>query len=302
MKKTLCTLLALIITVGLAGCVSVSDDEIRLPVNGDALESTADASESEDKSATKDISISETVLLDEEGVKITAKSIDVKSFWGPEVKLLIENNSDKSLTIQARNTSVNGYMVETMMSVDVAAGKKATESLTIMSSSLEEIGVTEIADIETAFHIFDSNTWEDVFDSEQVAIKTSIADRFEYIYDMSGKVIYESEGITVVAKGLSDYDSIFGPGLILGIYNGTDKAITVQTRDVSVNGFMIDAIFSSDVASGKYAIDAATFFESDLEDNGIEKISDIELVLHIFEADTWETLVDTDVISLSFEE
>ena len=73
--------------------------------------------------------IEETVLLDRDGIKITAKSLDAKgSFFGPELKMLFENNSGKNITVQARNTSVNGYMIEPMMSVDVASGKKANDS------------------------------------------------------------------------------------------------------------------------------------------------------------------------------
>ena len=73
------------------------------------------------------VSIEEQVLYDENDIKITATGIE-DGWLGTELKLLIENNTDQSITVQAKNANVNGYMVTTMMSADVAAGKKANDS------------------------------------------------------------------------------------------------------------------------------------------------------------------------------
>jgi len=86
----------------------------------------------------------------------------------------------------------------------------------------------------------------------------------------------------------------------LYIENNTDKAITVQARDVSINDFMVDPVFSCEVISGKKAFDTITFMESDLTDNGITDINDLELKLHIFDTETWDTIKDTDIIKISF--
>ena len=109
-------------------------------------------------------------MLDEAGVKITAKSLDMDAFFGPEMKLLIENNSGKNLTFQCGNVSVNGYMVDAMMSVDVVDGKKANDSLSFMWSDLENCGINKIADVEMTFHIFNADNWETIVDTEAVCI------------------------------------------------------------------------------------------------------------------------------------
>ena len=84
------------------------------------------------------------------------------------------------------------------------------------------------------------------------------------------------------------------------IDNITDKAFTVQARDVSINGFMVDAMFSCDVIPGKKAVDTITFMETELEENDIISIEDIELSFHIFDLESWDTIVDTDVVSMVF--
>ena len=56
-------------------------------------------------------------------------------------------------------------MVQTMFSCEVAGGKKANDQIIIMNSDLEQAGIEVIKDIELKFHIFDSQTWDTIFDS-----------------------------------------------------------------------------------------------------------------------------------------
>lgn len=80
------------------------------------------------------------------------------------------------------------------------------------------------------------------------------------------------------------------------IENKSGKNVTIQTRDTSVNGFMMDTIFSSEICDGKYAIDGITFMNSSIEESGIESIEEIECSFHIFGTDDWETIEDTESI------
>lgn len=295
--------------MSLVACGGSSSGEITEPTNvttGDNAENTQQEEQQNGEAENTvnpeqpAITINETVLVDEAGVKITAKSLAVDEFFGTEIKLLIENNSGKDLTFQCRNVSVNGYMVEPMMSVDVANGKKANDSITFMESDLEACGIDAIADIDLAFHIFDMAEWEPYLDTDAIQIKTSIADTFEYTYDDSGDLVYEGNGVKIVLKGLAEDESFIGPSLVVYIENLGDKNITVQVRDVSINGFMVDPMFSCDVVAGKRAVDTITFMESDLEENGITAIEEVELYFHIFETDGWDTIVDTDIVNIVF--
>lgn len=314
MKRILAIILATILAMFLTSCVDSSGGDIKEPSNvttGNNNEGTQqgeqagkteepEKTDEPEKPEKTEVTISETVLVDEAGVKITAKSLATDGIFGTEIKLLIENNSGKDLTFQCRNASVNGYMVETMMSVDVANGKKANDSLTFMKSALEAYGIEAIADMEISFHIFDMAKFDTYLDTDAVQIKTSIADTFEYTYDDSGELVYEGNGVKIVVKGLAEDDSIFGPSIAVYIENTGDKDVTVQTRDVSINGFMVETIFSCDVAAGKRAVDTITFLESDLEENGITAIEDVELSFHVFDMTNWETIVDTEVVKITF--
>lgn len=114
-------------------------------------------------------------------------------------------------------------------------------------------------------------------------------------------VLYDSNGIKIICKGYKEAgDWDLGPSLSFMIENNTNKNITVQVRDCSVNGFMIEPTCSADVAAGKKANDNMTWFSSDFEENSIETIDTIEFYFHIFDSDEWETIVDSDIISLNF--
>ena len=267
--------------------------------DGTEASTTDVADESTEEVTGAAATITEQVLYDENDIKITATGLE-DGLFGTELQLLIENNSSQGVTVQARNANVNGYMVSTMMSADVAAGKKANDSLTFETSGLKECGIETIATMEFSFHIFNTESWDDIADTEVIKVDTSAAGSYTQTYDDSGEVLVDADGVKIVGKGLSADGSFWGPGVILYIENNTEKDITVQVRDVSVNGFMVDSSMSEDVVAGKKALSAVQFFSTDLESNSITDITDVELYFHIFELSTMDTVFDSDVITIQF--
>ena len=75
--------------------------------------------------------------------------------------------------------------------------------------------------------------------------------------------------------------------------------MTVQTDDMSINGFMVTPLFSSTVYDGKMALDDITIMQSDLEKNDIQSVDEIELKFNIFDPDTYQTIKNTDTIKFS---
>lgn len=106
------------------------------------------------------------VVYDENGIKITYTGIS-ESFMGPQIDFIIENNSQKAATIQARNVSVNGVMTEPTFSSDVMPGKKAKDGIEFME---DEIEGGEIKELEFNFIIVDMDNFETVAESELISI------------------------------------------------------------------------------------------------------------------------------------
>lgn len=122
-------------------------------------------------STPSDPHIKETVVAEQNGVRITLVGLSyTNSIFGPEFKFRIENTTDKSLTIQVRNTSVNGYTVSPIMSTEVGAGEKAYGTLTIFNTDLKDCGIRTIETLRTKFHIFYTDSFINCFDTDLITI------------------------------------------------------------------------------------------------------------------------------------
>lgn len=108
-------------------------------------------------------------------------------------------------------------------------------------------------------------------------------------------VMYESKNVRITYLG--EDESFMGHELELKIENLSNQKLTVQARDVSVNDIMMNTIFSADVTPGKTSKNDLTFM-SDFEDNNITKIDTVELSFHIFNSDTFDTVEDTEIVTL----
>ncbi|WP_352400148.1 copper amine oxidase N-terminal domain-containing protein [Anaerotignum sp.] len=110
------------------------------------------------------------VLYNSNGIKITYKGTAEGKF-GKDINLLIENSTNKDYTVQVRDFSVNGYMVDPIFSCDVTAGKKANDEITITSSYLKDNSILDVKEFEANFYVFESDTWSNSFDSGKISFK-----------------------------------------------------------------------------------------------------------------------------------
>lgn len=249
-----------------------------------------------------EVKVEEQVLFDQDGVIITLKELTVKGLLGPSLKLLIENNSTKNITVQSRDFNINDVMIDPIFSSNVAAGKKANDEITFMESDLIEANIMVIKTIELKLVILDADTYADITKSETIKITTDADPSYVQTFDDSGFVALDKNDLRIVFQKLDSEDSFWGADIYAYIENNSPNDITVQLRDVSINGFMVDPLFSSDVLSGKKAFDTVTFFESDLTDNGISSIDELAAVFYVFNMDTWSTIFESEIITISFSE
>lgn len=113
------------------------------------------------------------VLYQDENVIITYDGISEGSWGGGyDINLTVENLSQRTLTVQCRETSINGYMVEPICSIEVASGKKSRDEISIMGKDADFIPMNMVENVETKFHIFDFNDMFDSgYDTENIVIR-----------------------------------------------------------------------------------------------------------------------------------
>lgn len=241
--------------------------------------------------------IDEQVVVDEDGIKITAKEYTSDSIFGDGIKFLIENETEYNLTIGINALIVNDFMISDTFVTEVAAGKKTNETMTLSSSQLKAAGIDVIGQIEVYFHIYDSDTWDDILNPDCVTIKTSLYDQMDTTADDSGEVLFDEGGVRIIGKAVNDSD-FWGAAVLFYVENNSGRDVTVRADNVSINGFTFDsAYFSTTVYDGKKVYDDMTLFSSELEANDIKNIEEVSLTFEIYDPDSYSTITESDEIT-----
>lgn len=281
----------LVLVMLLTAACSGGDSEIKQPsdVQGDSSLTPDDTT----------LTIPETILYDAGGVKVTATGYE-DGWMGPEIKVLVENNTAGNVLVTADAVSVNGYMMPfASLYTEVAAGKKANDSLVLSNSGLEQSGIDVLAEIQFYLDIQNADTW-DVIDTSDLLTLTTSAAPYDQSVDDSGDVLYDEGGIRIVCKGLKQ-DIIWDGTVVFYLENNTGRNISVYAENVSVNGFMQTVGLWSDLRPGTRLIDGMSMIDlSDLAIESIDQIENIEFDLRIVDADTWDEIVTTDMLTLNF--
>lgn len=296
MKKAIALFLAILTLVMLFGCFGATEHDKKTIVADSKGDSGKDGHDSGDAVEEGIPTIDEQVCFENMGIKVTAKSIENDLIFGTGIKLLIENNGSRAYSIGVDDVIVNDCMISTLFSSQVAAGKKANDTLYLSSSDLKAAGIGNIGKIEIYFYIYDTDSYETVYRADCVTIKTSLFDKADTTPDVSGTELYNADGIRIVGKYV-DEDSFWGTSVLLCIENKTKNNVTVSCDEMSVNGFMVTPLFSAHVRSGKYTVDDITVMSSDLEENGITSVEDIELKFRIYDSDSYKTVAEPKPVS-----
>ncbi len=261
-------------------------------------EDSSDSSGKAEEANSEAITVEEQVLVDEAGIKITATGYETDSIWGDGIKLLLENESDKTVTVGCNALIVNDFMISDLFVSEVAPGKKANETMHLSSTALKAAGIDSVGQVEIYFHIYNSDDWTDVVNPDVVTIKTSAYDHMDTSADDSGFELFNEDGIRIVGKTV-DENSFWGTAILLYIENNSGKNVGINVDDMSINGFMMTPYFSTTVYDGKKAFEDITIMSSELESNGISSIEEVELKFHIYDVETYSTIKDTDPITFS---
>ena len=263
---------------------------------------------SSDSNGTKDIvseqnnqntvTIEEQVLIDRNGIVVTAKEYVADKIWGDGIKLLIENNSDRTVTLSGEALIVNNYMISDLFVSEIAPGKKSNEVMYLSASQLREVGIDTVGQVEMYFRVYDSATYDTIFKSDCLTIQTSEYANMDTTPNDIGTELYNKGGIRIVGKAV-DEDSFWGTAILLYCENTSGKNVGISVQEMSINGFMMNPLFSTTIYNGKMSIDDITIFSSDLEKNGVEAIEDVELKFHIYNADSYSTIANSDAVTFS---
>lgn len=255
----------------------------------------------DDYAINEDVNVQESVIYDDGGIKVTVLSLDFRGWMGPELRFLIENNSEKAIMLQASDLVINGYMINPIMSAEVEAGEKVNDELTVLNSDLESAGIETIQYFSFKLRVIDSADWAKTFITDTIRIETDANPAFIQKVDDSGTVLVEQNGVRIIMKELLTEQEFWGAELLLFIENNSGQDISVTVKDVTVNGFQVNPLFYADVLSGTKVITGIGFLENDLKEKGISDIREIELYFNVIDKNNFRTVFKTDKITITFD-
>lgn len=276
-----------------AGHFACVDENGEVLIDSDALDSSSDEAVAESTIAKAAYTLSDYVVVDNDDCTFTIKSVDPNGSWGFTLNVFCENKTDKTLMFSWDKVSVMGFMVDPFWGTEVAAGKKANESISFSYDALDTIGMNAVDDITFTLRVSDSEDWsaDPILVEENAIYPTgkSIQD-ISYparVTSDTEVLLYDNDQFCVIVLSSETSDGDF----LMRYYleNKTGHEIMFSMDEVSVNGYMADPLWGTSVAAGKKLYTTACFYESLLTDNGIEGVEEIEFTLRVSNADSWDT-------------
>lgn len=296
MKRILGMLLVLVLLLGMLTACAGNEKPVSVQNQDNSVSDNEKASE---KEAKVEVTLSETVVYDENDVRITAVALE-EGWTGKQIKILVENNTDKNIALSATNVIVNGVSMYAGLYIDVAAGMKSYGTLDLYDEYLKTAGIEDVALIDAKdAYIYDTDTYDTLLNTPFV-LETSLGSDFVQQLDESGDVIFESNGITVISKVITE--EFYGKTVLLYVKNESEKNIIVEAENISVNGFTIDAWLYDTVYSETVRFCDLDLFSSGLEENGIEEIKDITFRINIIDSESYSNLAKSDTIQIFVSE
>ena len=318
MKRLSTIAWVLTLALSLSACGTSSDEPLQSNESHHTEQSTSATVAEKPKETlgefSKTATIEETVMIDENGVKITATGLKYTNY-SVEVELNIENNSDNNLSFISGSAgyscnSVNGYMTnDGYLNCEVAAGKKANDSISFSYDELTLYGITDISDIEIGFYTSDDDYNYTYYTPRQ--IKTSIFELHDYSkncyqetissaaamntynYDItyfSTDSLYNENSVKLLSSGIM-VNRDGETALLVEFENTNDSMIDMSISDIAINGLMVNSsTWSSDAINpGKRCIidiDLSSALDSEYWDiYGINEVSSVSISLKQYNAD-----------------
>ena len=335
MKRMLEIVLVLTMLLTLAGCGASAVESGSQSVPAESVKAETESQLADNSSErlpkfSRTAQIEETVLLDEDNVRVIATELTYESY-AAELEVTIENNSDRDLSFISGSigyscNSVNGIMVEDgYLNCDVAAGKKAMDTIMLDYETMQLYGISEIAEIELGIYTTDDDFNDTYYTPRKITTSADAGDEFDplryqqritseaaqntFAYEVeffAANRLYERDGVAVLSEALlrnKDGEYL----LLVEVENQSEDLRVVSTGNITVNNLILEGSRWSNnmIAPGKRGI-ITVDLSSVAEERywqlyGIEHISTIGIDLQQSDSE-WNELTEDETAVIHIDD
>ena len=213
--------------------------------------------------------IPETVVLDKEGVKLTAKSIESYGLSDAHMTLTVENGSQKTLRVDMNDFYVNTFAISPQVSspvenedgivfyADAVVAPGETKDVLVMLNSIGDKGIANVCELEMTAALVEVEKDEEDYYSyvgdfatgDAVRIQTSLYAEGAS-YDMEGTTVYDKDGLKLIVTK-AENDEYGGPQLTVFAYNGGSESVSIELAELKLDGESFEGFCSLNVPAGK---------------------------------------------------
>jgi len=285
-KKIIVTILVLFL---LTACGGSKEGDTNTANQNNSSPAVTDNSKKEEKTP----KFEEITVIDNDYMTMKFTGLNPNGTWGYTLKANIENKSDVNLLIGMNNTSVDGVMCDPFWATSVAAGKKMNCDISWSKSQLESSGLSGINNLQFVLHVSNDDTWDNLFEEKcSLTIDAGCAAPKEVSYSGFNEIdVVDNDSLKFRVIGI-DENGVMGYTLHVLIENGTNDYVTVGWDNVSVNGYMCDPFWATSVSPNCKSYTDISWAKTQLEENGISDIENVEFDLRMSSDATWTTLFE----------
>lgn len=256
-------------------------------------EGTSKSEENKDAASAKGMTFEKVIAIDNDECAITINEIDEDDLFGfYSLKTTFENKSaEKTYMYSVETAYVNGVESDPFFATEVNPGKKANQDISFNSSVLEANGVGDFTDIEITFNVYNTDDVEDNVARETIHIypygeENALEFKREAAY--TDIVLADDENMTIIITGCEKDDEYEFYMANLYVVNKTDKKLMYSVEDASINGYMADPFFATDLDAGKCCFTSLSWPYTTLDENGIDEVEEITVHFQVYDCDNYE--------------
>lgn len=286
MKKIVRLLLAITLCLGLTACGSRQDTP---------GETGTDTTASADTRQTEPV-LAEQVVYEEGGIRITVRGMEENTMTGTDILILLENGTDRNVIFSGDLFIVNGVTMPGYLYAQAAAGTKANDTIELHREMLEAAGIGAVRTVAGYdARIVDADTYETLA-RVPLELTTVYAGQDAFPPEQTGVELYRDQGITVIAQTLTE--EFYGQTAQLLVKNDTGRNMIVEAEHIVVNGYTVDAWLYDTVAADTVRYCQLDLFETGLAENGIDRIDTVSFQLNFLDAESFETIAQSEVLTV----
>lgn len=287
-KKWMAVTVAACMILGLTGCGNTQTPASSAASSAATAQSMAVTEESPETAQTPAVNLEPTVLLDQDGVRITALGYDPDAMLGAWVPLRIENTSDRNVEVQTQWGALNGWMMDALGYFTVEAGQTVEDHILFISTEVHRADAAAAAQITLQLGVTDSENYQEVANTGLVTLETSAAADYTPAALPEGTLVYEENGVRILASAADD--EMLGSELRFWAENTSDRTVTIRYDDLQLSGLESQNTIA-ELLPGTREVDGLKLSGSAADCAG----KTLKLKLNVMDSNTYETLADQQV-------